>query len=265
MSGNSGITRAIGASALLTTLVGVAPSGCDRLPGKPPPYPPPVVSASTPAGFQATWTDRCSGCHGADGSLGAGLPMRNGEYLMAVPEDTMFSIIRDGIPSSRMPGFGGDAIGGLDDEVIRAFVQGMRSEWGDAGVKGVSRGIPWKVDAADGDPARGGRLFAANCASCHPSDEPADRAVDPGPDPLVAGSVTDPFYLRLVSDQHLHSNIVFGRADLGMPGAAGPFRGPNGKTVEGALDAGDVADLVAYLGAGRSSLPSGPEVKDGAP
>lgn len=265
MSRTSRITRSTGVSALLAMLIGIAASGCDRLPGKPPPYPPPVVSASTPAGFEATWADRCSGCHGANGTLGAGLPMRNGEYLMAVPEETMFSIIRDGIPSSRMPGFGGDAIGGLDDEVIREFVQGMRSAWGDAGTGGVSRGIPWKVDADDGDPDRGGRLFAAKCASCHPSDEPADRAVDPGSDPLVAGSVTDPFYLRLVSDQHLHSNIVFGRADLGMPGAAGPFRGPDGRTVEGVLDATDVADIVAYLGAGRSSLPSGPEVKDGAP
>jgi hypothetical protein len=53
--------------------------------------------------------------------------------------------------------------------------------------------------------------------------------------------------LRLVSDQHLRTSILFGRADTGMPGAAGPFRAADGTVVAGTLSATDIADLVSYL------------------
>ncbi|MDA0295785.1 MAG: c-type cytochrome [Planctomycetota bacterium] len=240
-------------------------AACDRLPGKPPPNPAPVISVATTAGFEAMWAERCTGCHGADGQMGAGLPMRNAEYLKAVPDGEMFSIIRDGVPSSRMPGFGGNAIGGVSDEIIRDFIKGMHTTWASSEGSNVSRGISWRPSDATGDIARGATIFAAKCAACHPAEQKVPVLEGAMPDQLIAGSVTDPSYLRLVSDQHLRSNIVFGRTDLGMPGAAGPFRGPDGGEVTGGLDAADVADLVAYLASKRNTWPSGPEVEDGAP
>ncbi|RPG16470.1 MAG: hypothetical protein CBB69_008565 [Phycisphaera sp. TMED9] len=239
--------------------------GCDRLPGKPPPNPAPVISVATTAGFEGMWAERCSGCHGADGQMGAGFPMRNAEYLKAVPDAAMFSIIRDGVPSSRMPGFGGDAIGGVSDETIRDFIKGMHVTWAESDPSNDSRGIAWRPTGAAGDLDRGATIFAAKCAACHPAEQVAPTQKGMAIDELVAGSVTDPFYLRLVSDQHLRSNIVFGRKDLGMPGAAGPFRGPDGGEVTTPLEAADVADLVAFLASKRNTWPSGPEVEDGAP
>ena len=257
-----GIRLMLAASLAVVTVGSVA---CDRLPGKPPPNPAPVISVATTAGFEIMWAERCSGCHGADGQLGAGLPMRNAEYLKAVPDSDMFSMIRNGVPSSRMPGFGGDAIGGVSDEVIRDFIKGMQVTWAQGDASNDSLGLPWRAPDAPGDVSRGATVFAAKCAACHPAEQAAPTQRGSTPDQLIAGSVTDPFYLRLVSNQHLRSNIVFGRKDLGMPGAAGPFRGPDGGEVTGGLDAADVADLVAYLASKRNTWPSGPEVEDGEP
>jgi cytochrome c oxidase cbb3-type subunit 3 len=250
---------------LIAASLTVGVVACDDLPGKPPPNPAPVISVATTAGFEGMWAERCSGCHGADGQLGAGLPMRNAEYLNAVPDDDMFSMIRNGVPSSRMPGFGGDAIGGVSDEIIRDFITGMHVTWGESEKSNDSLGLPWKSTGTGGDVASGATVFAAKCAACHPGEQVAPTQAGTTPDQLIAGSVTDPFYLRLISDQHLRSNIVFGRKDLGMPGAAGPFRGPDGGEVTSPLTATDVADLVAFLASKRNTWPSGPEVEDGEP
>ena len=123
---------------LIAASLTVGVVACDDLPGKPPPNPAPVISVATTAGFEGMWAERCSGCHGADGQLGAGLPMRNAEYLNAVPDDDMFSMIRNGVPSSRMPGFGGDAIGGgaIGGDAIGGGAEGSGLERGRLAVSG---------------------------------------------------------------------------------------------------------------------------------
>ena len=245
---------------LSLTLLG----GCDfydDLPGRPAPNPAPVLAADTTEGFELVWSNRCAGCHGADGTLGAGRPMRDAAYLRAIGREEMVRVIREGIPGTRMPAFGGQTVDPIPADRIARFVDGMFTTWAQAdGEKDPSRGIEW-LHREGGDPDRGATLFDANCRSCHPGAMPADQTVDVN----HAGSVTDPFYLRMVSDQHLRTSIVFGRADLGMPGAAGPFRGPSGETVDGDLDASGVADLVAYLASLRTQWPTKDERKDGAP
>ena len=188
-----GLRLMLAASLAVVTVGSVA---CDRLPGKPPPNPAPVISVATTAGFEIMWAERCSGCHGADGQLGAGLPMRNAEYLKAVPDSDMFSMIRNGVPSSRMPGFGGDAIGGVSDEVIRDFIKGMQVTWAQGDASNDSLGLPWRAPDAPGDVSRGATVFAAKCAACHPAEQAAPTQRGSTPDQLIAGSVTDPFYLR---------------------------------------------------------------------
>ncbi len=249
-----------------SVLAGLLAGGCDvydDLPGRPAPNPAPVAAANTPGGFERIWSVRCAGCHGADGVLGAARPMKDPAYLAAIPRAELVAVIRDGVPGTRMPAFGGNAVDPIPPDELEKFVDGMISVWGSS-KSGVdpdpSRGIAWRHEPGTGDEARGATLFEANCRSCHPSSLAADAVLGDG----VSGSVTDPFYLRLVSDQHLRSSIVFGRADLGMPGAAGPFRGPDGKTVDHALDADEVADLVAYMASFREQWPSTDEREDGA-
>ena len=248
-------------------LASLALAGCDiydDLPGRPPPNPAPVAAADTPDGFRRIWDGRCAGCHGADGVLGAGRPMNDPAYLAAIPKAEMIRVIRDGVPGTRMPAFGGIAVDPIPADELDGFVDGMMAVWGPGpeGLKNpASAGLGWKHEAKGGDVDRGATLFDANCRSCHPSALPAEGAPA---DRLVVGSVEDPFYLRMVSDQHLRSSIVFGRADLGMPGAAGPFRGPDGKAVDKALDDDEAADLVAFLASLRGGWPTTDEREDGA-
>lgn len=254
------------ASMLVAVAAGLLVGGCDiydDLPGRPAPNPAPVAAANTPDGFERIWAARCAGCHGADGVLGAARPMKDAAYLASIPRSELVAVIRDGTPGTRMPAFGGNAVDPIPPDELEKFVDGMIAVWGpsDSGANpDPSRGIPWRHEPGTGDAARGATLFEANCRSCHPSSLAADATLQDG----ASGSVTDPFYLRLVSDQHLRSSIVFGRADLGMPGAAGPFRGPDGKTVDRTLDADEVADLVAYMASFRKQWPSTDEREDGA-
>ena len=237
-------------TAVALTIALASLAACDQLPGKPAlRVAPPTLD--TAAGFAGFYSENCAGCHGADGTQGPARPMRDAVYLAAVPDDAMFNMLRNGIEGTRMPGFGGNRITAVDDAALTAFVKGMRTAWGNASATAPTN-IAWAPQPGKADAEHGRELFDARCVSCHPRTQPV------GSSATVSGSVTDPFYLRLVSDQHLRTSIVFGRNDLNsapanMPSAAGPFQDGNGQRVDGALSSSDVDDLVAYLSGLRSS------------
>src|SRR5213075_3137552 len=58
-----------------------------------------------------------------------------------------------------------------------------------------------------GDVTRGAASYKTYCASCH----------GPNGDGGSAGSIVDPDFLNLVSDQGLRTTVVVGRADMGKP------------------------------------------------
>src|SRR5439155_2855327 len=93
-----------------------------------------------------------------------------------------------------------------------------------------------------GDPARGGAVYAAACASCHGAD---------GGGGAKARSVVDPSYLALVSDQYLRTTVIAGRADLGMPDWRGDLPGRP-------LASAEISDVVAWLVAQRRPVPGRP-------
>ncbi len=257
--------RATTSRAWLITLASSALVACDQLPGKPAiRVAPPTLD--TAAGFAGFYSDKCAGCHGADGTQGPARPLRDAAYLAAVPDDAMLRMLRDGVAGTRMPGFGGTRITAVDDAALSAFLKGMQSAWGNASATAPTN-IAWAHHPGKANPEHGRELFDARCVACHPRTQPLASSA------TLAGSVTDPFYLRLVSDQHLRTSIVFGRTDLSsapanMPSAAGPFRDGNGARVDGALSSSDVDDLVAYLSDLRSAplhapLNSAAQSKDG--
>jgi len=83
-----------------------------------------------------------------------------------------------------------------------------------------------------GDIAAGKQVYAAACASCHGPDGSGLEG--------KAGSIVNPDYLRLVSDQYLRTVIVVGRPELGHPG----YKDLPGGEV---LTSEDVTNLVAWL------------------
>src|SRR5260370_4886288 len=80
-------------------------SGCHRLPGKPSEADR-WVAPSEVANFDQLYRQNCSGCHGADGRLGAARPLNDPLYLSLVSPDDLRGVISSGVPSTTMPAFG---------------------------------------------------------------------------------------------------------------------------------------------------------------
>jgi mono/diheme cytochrome c family protein len=228
--------NAFGVAVLLT----VSLAGCDILPGRARAREQREAASTQVAMFHALYNQQCAGCHGRDGRLGAARPLNDAVYLALVPPPRLRQIIAEGVPGTAQPAFATRAGGALTDEQIDALVQGLLATWArpDA-LPGVS--VP-PYAAKLGDPERGRAVYGAACASCHGADGGG------GP---KAGSVVDPSYLALVSDQHLRTTVVAGRPDLGMPDWRGDVGGR-------ALSPKEISDVVAWLVAKRKPVPGRP-------
>ncbi len=209
---------------LAACLISIA-GGCDRMPGAA--LPERMADAPAPDTFQSLYATNCAGCHGADGTHAPARALRDGAYMAAVDDAYLTRVIADGA-GLMMPAFAASQGGALTPEQIQILVAGMRRGFAVPGVRVTMPG----VFPGGGDVQRGQAAFASACASCHGNDSDGGEA----------GCVTSADFLRLVSDQALWTAVVFGRTDLGMPGAAGPF----GQR-EAPLSLQEARDLVAYL------------------
>jgi cytochrome c oxidase cbb3-type subunit 3 len=188
-------------------------ASCDRLPGKPTPeerWQP----ATEVTDFSQLYAQNCSGCHGADGHLGAARPLNDPLYLALVSTDTLRTAIAQGVPGTSAPAFAQQAGGTLTDQQIDILVEGMKSRWGktenfqNVALPPYSLHDASALGSGPGDPQRGAVAYQTYCAQCHGKDGSG------GP---KGGSVIDPAYLALVSDQALRTTLIVGRVDLGMP------------------------------------------------
>ena len=78
-------------------------TGCDQLPGKPKPeerWRP----ATEVTDFSQLYALNCSGCHGADGRLGAARPLNDPLYLALVSAATLRAMIAQGVPGTARAG-----------------------------------------------------------------------------------------------------------------------------------------------------------------
>ena len=182
-------------------------TGCDaRLPGRPTEAERWRAPAEV-SDFNQLYTQNCAGCHGNDGRLGAARPLNDPLYLSFVPDDALRQVISQGSPGTNMPGFAEKVGGVLTDRQIELLVCGMRAAWSKPNdFTGVQ--VPtYSSASASGDTASGARAYQTHCASCHGPNGSS------GP----AGSIVDPNFLKLVSDQGLRTTVVVGRPDLGKP------------------------------------------------
>jgi cytochrome c oxidase cbb3-type subunit 3 len=192
------------------------------------------------ASFDALYGGQCAGCHGSDGRLGAARPLNDPVYLALVPAPRLRQVIADGVPGTAQPAFASSAGGQLTEAQIDALVQGLIGTWARPDATKSATIPPYAAELGDRD--RGKGVYAAACARCH------GEGGRGGP---TAGSVVDPSYLALVSDQHLRTTVIAGRGDLGMPDWRGYIPGR-------ALAPGEISDVVAWLAAQRTAVPGRP-------
>jgi cytochrome c oxidase cbb3-type subunit III len=226
-------TSGLVAAVLVVSLV----AGCDSLPGKPSETDRPISPAQVKS-FAKLYGENCAGCHGADGRFGAAYELADATYQSLVADATLTRIISNGMAGTAMPAFAQNSGGYVTKAQIAILVDGMRRRWKTAG---SLKDAP-SYAGANGDPDRGGQTFAQSCAPCHgPKGEGGPKA---------SGSITDPSYLALISDQTLRTLIIAGRSDLGHP----DWRGyPSGQP----LSAQQVADVVAWIAAHRQRFEGG--------
>jgi len=204
--------------------------------------------------FNQLYTQNCAGCHGAGGRLGAARSLNDPLYLAYVTDDAMRQAIAKGRAGTNMPAFSEQAGGHLTDQQIELLVTGMGSHWSKPdGFKGVALpryGVDETATASGpsaavsndisaktsqtGDALRGAGTYKTYCASCHGANG----------DGGSAGSIVDPNFLNLVSDQGLRTTVVVGRADLGKPDWRGNVPGHP-------MSAQEINDVVAWLAAHR--------------
>jgi cytochrome c oxidase cbb3-type subunit 3 len=222
-----GLHRVHGVVAAWLFVLGL--TACDVVPGSARAREPREAPSTEVAAFHALYDRQCAGCHGRDGRLGAARPLNDAVYLALVPVDRLVHVIAEGVPGTAQPAFANAAGGALTDEQIQSLVHGLRAAWSRAD---ALRGAVVPPYAAPlGNPERGSAVYAAACASCHGAS---------GAGGAKARSVVDSSYLALVSDQHLRTTVIAGRADLGMPDWRGQVPGR-------ALSPAEVSDVVAWL------------------
>jgi mono/diheme cytochrome c family protein len=219
--------------------------GCDRMPGKPTEaerWRPHAQIVS----FATLYAQRCSACHGADGRLGAARPLNDPLYLALVSEKTLRTVIANGLPNTSMPAFAQANGGSLTDQQIDILVEGMRTQWARPGEFTNVVLPPYSLHdaiAAGSGPGHiqhGALVYTTYCARCHGADGTG------GPQ---GGSIVDPAYLALVSDQTLRTTVIVGRTDLGKPDWRANIS-------DRPLSPQDISDVVAWLAAQRERQPS---------
>lgn len=231
-------------------------SGCNaRLPGQPTE----AERWRAPADvtdFGELYTQYCAGCHGANGTRGAANPLNDPLYLSFVTDDALRQVITQGRPGTSMPAFSQQAGGSLTEQQIESLISGMRTLWSrpdefkgleippysnnvavqsggaNTAIVNVNQVDYLSTDAAQ----RGAIAYQTYCARCHGTDGTGGSA----------GSIVDPNFLSLVSDQGLRTTVVVGRADLGMPDWRSDLPGRP-------MSPQEISDVITWVAAHRPS------------
>ncbi|HEY4380249.1 MAG TPA: cytochrome c [Acidobacteriaceae bacterium] len=220
-------------------------AGCNGAPGKPGPH------SETPrpeqvADFATLYNQNCASCHGVNGKNGAALSLANPVYLAIAGAANIERVTANGVPGTMMPPFAQSKGGTLTDHQIAILAAGMQQAWGNPNALS-GQTPPAYASNASGNAAQGEKSYALFCARCHGTDGAGTR-LDSG---VVTGSLVDPSYLALVSDQGLRSFILAGQT------AKGPhdWRSYVTTPAAGAMTDQEIADTVAWLTSHRIATP----------
>jgi cytochrome c oxidase cbb3-type subunit 3/ubiquinol-cytochrome c reductase cytochrome c subunit len=239
-------------NALFLTAVCLATLGCNHIPGRPGPGPE-VLRPDEVLAFATLFKENCAACHGESGRNGAALPLANPVYLAVAGEDRLRQIIAGGVSGKLMPPFAKSAGGMLTDQQVAALAQGIVRTWGSPGILAGQNPPPYTA-AEPGDPIRGQQAFTSFCARCHGTTGEG-TAGDPKTYSGKLGSIVDPSYLALISDQDLRSTTIAGLPDREMPDWRSDL--PSSTPAKPLTDQ-QITDIVAWLASRRTVTPGQP-------
>jgi cytochrome c oxidase cbb3-type subunit 3 len=217
--------------------------GCGPLPGHPKPGPL-VPRPDSVVDFATLYRQNCSACHGAEGMNGPSYPLANPTYQALVDEQVLHQVVANGDPGTLMPAFAISAGGSLTDQQVDALVNGMRAAWFKA-ARGDDANRPPYKGSKPADVAHGAQVYTTYCASCHGVAGQAAKS--------KAGSITEPAFLALISDQVLRTVVIAGRPDIGQPDWRNDVPGHP-------MSDQEVTDVVGWL---SSQRPGAPQKKAG--
>ena len=235
------ITRLLSPVCLLLFLPLIC-AGCKYAPGRP------DAVAARPdqvTNFEVLYKSNCAACHGATGKKGVAISLGNPVYLAFAGEGTIAKVTAKGVAGTLMPAFAKSQGGMLTDEQVAILAQGAESAWGKGDVL-VGQQVPPYASSGAGDAAHGQQAFGTFCASCHGADGSGVSARK-----VPTGSLIDPAYLALISDQGLRSIIVAGQPEEGMPDWRSDIKGPGSR----AMTEQEITDVVAWLASHRVAAP----------
>lgn len=238
----------LGATTLAAIFL-LASVGCDHLPGKPG-FRPETMRPDQTVDFNVLYKSNCSACHGDRGLNGPALPLNNPVYLAWAGKEHMLPIVSSGESLQSMHAFAQSAGGMLTDPQVNIIVDGMIANWGKPGILDGANPPGYSATTAP-DIAAGKTAFQSHCASCHGEDGTGATATGAAAKHTVAGSIVDPTYLSLISNQGLRDLVV-----SGIPGERMPdWRGDG--SVKPMTDK-EATDVVAWLGSHRVQFPGQP-------
>jgi mono/diheme cytochrome c family protein len=234
-------------SALLLSVASPLVIGCDRIHGRPGPGPD-VTRPEEVLNFSTLYINNCAACHGVGGKNGAAISLANPVYLSLAGEQNIERVISNGVPNRLMPPFAQSAGGMLTERQVAVIAQGLLSEWKRSEVI-TTQSVPTYSATLPGNTEGGQQAFLGSCARCHGAAGEGSFG-NPKTGGGRMGSIVDPTYLALISDQYLRSIIIAGRPDQGMPDWRGDSVQP--------LTDQQVTDIVAWLGSKRTANPGQP-------
>ena len=191
----------------------------------------PYVRPDQISDFGKLFEENCAGCHGHDGQHGGAPALHNAIYQAWAPKDRMTLTISRGRPGTPMPAWAVSEGGSLTEKQIQILVDGMKAEWkGDA-----PQNLPPYLSEPEGDSKRGAAAFGMYCAQCHGAD---------GRGGQKGGSVVDPAFLELVTDQRLRITVVVGCAGGTTPNFTARVPGHP-------MQPQEISDVVAWVASHR--------------
>ena len=152
--------------------------------------------------FATLFGNNCSGCHGAGGRMGAAPALNDPAFLAVLGRQDLIDIVSKGVPGTPMPAFAKSSGGDLTNQQIEILADQIEARWSQPREFAGAALPPYRAEP--GDAKLGEAAFRQHCAGCHGDD---------GKGTPKAGSLVDPAYLALVSDQSLRTTMVVGSID----------------------------------------------------
>ena len=189
------------------------------------------LHAGAPPNARALYEKYCQLCHGAnlEGYAADNAPSLSSPTFRATASTAFLQMaIERGRAGTAMAGFGKSVGGPLDDTDVDALVDLIRG--------GQPAPPALAPRASKGDVARGARVYAAECASCHGTAEQRGNAVH----------LANPMFLASASDAYLRVATVEGRPGTVM------------ESFQSKLGASDIEDVIAYVRSLARPVPVAP-------